>query len=226
MRWIPILPTLLIVAFVMACGGGKKAPEATATPAATATPDTSAPDTSLAVYVQTTLNKTYVGDCAQAGAQADATKLCSIFKGERNGMRAYLLGQSATQGTQWAILGQQNGKWSVVYSQKITPDNASVPGIPWPLTVGAIVVVTGTGNCLNVREGPGLDQTAVDCIKDGATITLAAGPTDSADYQWWQVEGRTGWVVADFLRYPDAASDAAPPAPTAAPAAPAPTQAP
>ncbi len=202
-----LLPCLLILALVAACGGGKKAPPDTPTAVPTATPDTAVPETSLATYVQTTLKMEYAGDCAQADPQA-TDKLCSTFKGERQDMRAYVLNQGVTQGFQWAILSQQNGTWSVISTQKITPDNAAVPGIPWPLAVGAQVVVAGTGNCLNVHEGPGLDQAAVDCINDGATITLSAGPTLTADYEWWQIEGRTGWVVSDYLRYPDALNDA------------------
>ena len=63
----------------------------------------------------------------------------------------------------------------------------------------------GTGQCLNVREGPGLNQKAVDCLPDGARIRIATGPAMGDDIQWWQVQGRSGWVAADFLRYPDAA---------------------
>jgi uncharacterized protein YraI len=79
-----------------------------------------------------------------------------------------------------------------------------VPGIPWPLTVGAEVVVTSTGQCLNVRDGPGLAMTAIDCLEDGRTIKLGEGPEEVDDFQWWRIDGRDGWVAADWLRYPDA----------------------
>jgi hypothetical protein len=45
---------------------------------------------------------------------------------------------------------------------------------------------------------------AVDCIRDGTRIKLSAGPTEGDRIIWYQVEGRTGWVSADYLRYPDA----------------------
>ena len=80
-----------------------------------------------------------------------------------------------------------------------------MPGIPWPLGAGVEVVVKA-GGCLNVREGPGLSQKAVDCIADGAKIKLAAGPQVVDNIAWWQVEGRSGWVAGDYLRYPDALS--------------------
>jgi hypothetical protein len=78
------------------------------------------------------------------------------------------------------------------------------------------VVVVGTGSCLNVRTEPGGD--AVDCITEGSAIVLAAGPEEARDLQWWRVEGRDGWVAADYLRYPDATTDPEPTA-TSAPAA-------
>jgi hypothetical protein len=56
-----------------------------------------------------------------------------------------------------------------------------------------------------VREGPSLNQKAVDCIKDGTKVRLVAGPSAADGIQWWQVEGRTGWISGDYLRYPDAA---------------------
>ena len=48
-------------------------------------------------------------------------------------------------------------------------------------------------------------QRAVDSLCDGARIRLGAGPANADNFQWWQVAGRTGWVVSDYLRYPDAA---------------------
>jgi hypothetical protein len=97
------------------------------------------------------------------------------------------------------------GQWTLASAQNLTPDVAAVPGIPWPLRTGVDVVVAGANPCVNVREGPSLNQRAVDCIRDGTVIRLAAGPTAADNIQWWQVSGRTGWVSGDFLRYPDAA---------------------
>ncbi|HEX5368634.1 MAG TPA: SH3 domain-containing protein [Dehalococcoidia bacterium] len=189
----------------------------------------------LGAYVQSNLKSTYTGDCAKAAAapattgQAPAgqtpaaaasgisgatgvpaanpaSSLCSTKRGDRQGAEAYVLGPSQANTTEWAFLEQQNGAWQVTQITPITPANSVVPGTPWPLKQGAEVIVTGTGACLNVRTEPKVDPgNAVDCIADGTKIKLAAGPTDAGGIQWWQVDGRAGWVAADYLRYEDAA---------------------
>jgi uncharacterized protein YgiM (DUF1202 family) len=133
--------------------------------------------------------------------------MCATAKGDRDNMKAYTIGNVASEGTQWVILQNNGGTWAVASTTTITPDNAAVPGIPWPLRTGVDVVVTGTGNGLNVRTGPGLQAAAVDRIDDGTVIKLSAGPAPADNLQWWQVDGRTGWVVGDYLRYPDASGN-------------------
>lgn len=190
---------------VLACGGGGDGSPPEPTAEATQAASGSGPaEQALARYVETTLGKPFKEDCATANAQEDTGKICSTYRGERNGQRAYVLGATFSEGTQWAILGQSGGTWNVVSTSQLTPDTAAVPGVPWPIVPNSDVVVAGTGDCLNVREGPALNQKAVDCIKDGTTIRIAAGPTAGDNIQWWQVQGRSGWVAADFLRYPDA----------------------
>lgn len=201
-----LITFVAVMAVTCARGAGDDARGgAQPTPAATATP-TGAAEAALARYVETTLGKAFAGECAQADAGRDAGKICAIFRGEREGKRAYVLGPVASEPTQWAFLEQQGGEWKVVHAPAITPDNAGVPGIPWPLRTGVeVVVLTKPDPCLNVRVGPSLNQSAVDCLSDGTRIKLAAGPVEADGHQWWQVDGRTGWVAADYLRYPDAA---------------------
>jgi hypothetical protein len=201
-----------LLLLLAACGGGGNDNAAKPTPEATATPAGSGPaEQALARYVETTLNKPYLEDCAKADTTRDVGKVCSVFRGERNNQRAYALGNTFSEGTQWAILEERNGQWNVVHTPAITRDNASVPGIPWPLRTGVDVVVVGVGGCgtvgsgLNVREGPALNQRAVDCVSEGTVVQLASGPAPGDNLQWWQLAGRSGWVAADFLRYPDAA---------------------
>jgi hypothetical protein len=196
----------------VACGGGGDDPEPTPAPTETpAGPGTGSPEAALATWVQTTLGKQFVADCSKAVVATDNGKVCSNARGERENMRAYTLGLVASEVSHWAIVQNQGGVWAVVSSQTITPDNAGVPGIPWPLRTGVDVVVAGTGNGLNVRTGPGLNAAAVDRIDDGTVIRLSAGPAPADNLTWWQVEGRSGWVVADYLRYPDAAANTPPP---------------
>ena len=212
---LPIIGIAVIVAIVlvvaMTCGGGDDKDDAangdpTAEPTQQA--NTSDPEAALAAYVQTTLSAEYAGACSGAQTDAAAGKICSTSRGEREGVRGYVLGKTLSEGEQWAFLEQRGGAWQVTYAPKITPDNRVVPGVPWPLRVGAEVEIIGTGSCLNVRTDPG--GAAVDCLAEGTRIKLSAGPRDANNLQWWQVEGRNGWVAADFLRYPDAKTDAVP----------------
>jgi hypothetical protein len=201
---------MAVLAVILISGGGDSGGSAANEPPPAATeeppPAASGPaEQALARYVQTTLNKGFVEDCAKSQAATDAGKLCSIFRGERGNQRAYVLGLVASEPSQWAILENQGGNWQVVHSPAITRDNSAVPGVPWPLQRGVDVVVAGAAPCVNVREGPAISTRAVDCIADGARIKLAAGPVTADNYQWWQVEGRSGWVVSEYLRFPDAA---------------------
>jgi len=163
------------------------------------------PVAAVAAAVQQLVAKPLIDDCSKADPGRDAGKLCATARGEREGRRAYAVGPIAGQPTHWFIVEPQGNQWVVSQTISLTPDNAGVPGVPWPLKVGADVVVVGASPCVNVREGPGLNQKAVDCIRDGTRIKLTAGPTNADNFIWWQVEGRTGWVAADYLRYPDAA---------------------
>lgn len=204
---------------------------ASPTPGTEATPPPSDPiEAALGDYVSQTLGAQYSGDCANAspnqppastgsaggpaGTGADAPPangaagagLCSQARGEREGVRAFVLGEPLSEPSRWAFLQETGGGWQVVHSPEITPETSAVPGTPWPLAPGAEVIVVGTApDCLNVREGPSLDQAGVDCIPDGTVVTVSTGPAESDGLLWWQVEGRAGWVASDFLRYQDAA---------------------
>lgn len=213
---------LIILAIATMCGGGDdiggSASNRTPTPEATEEIDASQPQAALAAFVQTTLNAEYAGSCDDNQGGNAAGKVCSNEWGERDGVRGYVLGMTLSEPNQWAFLENRGGTWQVVYAPKITPENRVVPGTPWPLKVGAQVEITGTGSCLNVRTEPG--GTPIDCLQEGTRITLASGPRDANNLQWWQVEGRSGWVAADYLRYPDAKIDPTPaPRPVNTPAA-------
>lgn len=232
------LPAVLI-SLAVACGGGdggnsgggdgQPAPAVTQTvaPGGGGGGAGGSPEAALQVYVQTTQNKEFVALCSQAAVPGDAGKVCgSASLGERDGLRAYTIGLVASQFFEWVFLQNQGGQWKVAGTQRITQDNAGVPGIPWPLRTGVDVIVTGTGNGLNIRTGPGLNAAAVDRIDDGSVIRLSAGPAPADNLQWWQVEGRSGWVVSDYLRYPDATANPPRPAPSPAPAQPTATRVP
>jgi hypothetical protein len=225
-----VVAALIIVgalfAFGVIGGGGDDEDDggdtavASPTVQATSTPAGSSPaELALGQYVRQTLQMEYSGDCSTAspgqspattpgtgatGPASTAGGLCSQARGEREGVQAFVLGQPLSEPERWAFVQQNGGAFQVIASPEITAESSAVPGTPWPLTPGATVVITGAAPCLNVREGPALNQAAVDCIPDGTTITIASGPAEADGYQWWQVEGRAGWVVSDYLRYEDA----------------------
>jgi len=177
----------------------------TLTPGGSPTPESGSPEDALGAYARQNLQMEYVGDCGAAQLPDDQGKLCTSFRGDRGPMKAYVAGPAFTEFTTWIFVEQKAGQWQVVGEFPIRPQATDVPGIPWPLTVGAQVVVVSTGQCLNVRDGPGLGKAAIDCLKDGTTIKLGEGPQEVDDFQWWRIDGRDGWVAADWLRYPDAA---------------------
>ena len=188
---------------LVACGGSGASP--TPTPEPAATPLGSGPaEQALARYVLQTLGKGFVEDCSETTAENDVGKICSSYRGEREGMRAYILGLTFSEGSQWAILTERSGEWRVVHAPALTPDNLGVPGVPWPLQTEVDLVVVGANDCVNVRVGPSLEQTAIDSVCDGSTVRLSDGPVAADGYEWWQLEGRSGWVVGDYLRYADA----------------------
>ena len=216
---IAVLVVIVALLALLLTGGGDSEDDAslpTPTVAVTLTVAAgSLPESAIDQYVATTQEVGYAGECAEAELPADVGKLCSIYVGERDGVHAFVLGLTFSEGLEWAFVEMQAGAWRVAEAMAITLENAGVPGIPWPLKVGAEVVIIGTGTCLNVRTEPGGD--VVDCITEGSAIVLAAGPEEARELKWWRIEGRDGWVAADFLRYPDATANPAP-TPTSEPA--------
>jgi hypothetical protein len=194
---------LCLLSLLVACGGDGDDPPADPGPSPTAEAQVSGAEAILRGHVQQAFNKEYAGECARADPARDVGKICSVARGERGSLRAFALGQTFSEGVQWVILDERAGQWSVVKVVNITGDNAGVPGVPWPLRTGVDVVVADAP-CVNVREGPALNQRAVDCIAAGTTIQLQAGPTTADNIEWWQVTGRSGWIAGDYLRYPDA----------------------
>lgn len=198
----------LAVAAVLlaACSSGNDdSPGISITPGPTATPTETVVDTPEDAITRflAERDEEYAGDCDEASAEEDVGKTCTAFLTEREGLRAYVAGPTFSGFTLWLFVEKSDDRWSVVASQPLHEVAADVPGIPWPLAVGDSVVVTGTGDCLNVREGPGLEAPAVDCIPDGTEAVLAQGPIETDGYLWWRLEGRAGWVAADWLRVPE-----------------------
>jgi hypothetical protein len=203
---IPSLSLGVAMVLLAACfGDGDEGPGIVITPVPEATPTetvTESPEEAIARYVAEK-GEEYAGDCAEASQDQDIGKTCTAFQNERENQRAYLAGITFSEFTIWLFVEKSDGRWSVVATQPLHEVAADVPGVPWPLAVGDEALVVGTGDCLNVREGPGLEAPAVDCIPDGTEVVLAQGPMEEDGYLWWRLESRAGWVAADWLRLPE-----------------------
>jgi hypothetical protein len=66
---------------------------------------------------------------------------------------------------------------------------------------GETLVVSGTGDCLNVRATPGRAGAVVECLADGSELTAVDGPQSADGISWWRVKGATaeGWAAEEFL---------------------------
>lgn len=200
-------------ALAIACGfaggdGDTQDGEATATANAMPTAATP-PEEALRLWVERRLYQGFVADCDQARRPDDVGKQCARFRGERDGLLAYELGPTFAEYTRLIILKRAGETWTIEKLEARDPDLPPVPGIPWPLQVGATVVVAGTGDCLRVREHPGVQALEVSCLDDGTTVTISAGPVEIDGFRWWQLEGY-GWSAGNWLRYPEEASEAGP----------------
>lgn len=70
------------------------------------------------------------------------------------------------------------------------------------LTRGPFARVTGTGDCLNVRDAPATDQPIIGCFADNVLLGSTGGVAESGGQVWLGVvtpAGEPGWAVAEFL---------------------------
>jgi hypothetical protein len=190
----------------VACGlrdGDDGTPDGTPTAGVDATPTAEIPpEEALGRWVQNRLNVGFVPDCDDARRPDDVGKQCARLRGERDGMVAYELGPAFAEYTRLMILERVGSAWTLAHLENRDPALPPVPGIPWPLAVGATVVVAGTGDCLRVRAQPGVQEELVDCLEDGTEVTVNAGPAERDGLQWWQLDGK-GWSAGNWLRYPE-----------------------
>lgn len=152
----------------------------------------------LRTWVQDRLGQGFVSNCDDAQRPNDVGKQCTRFHSERDGRLAYVLGPTFSESTRLFILEQANGVWKIIHEETFS---GNLSTIPWPLQVGADVVVAVDSQCLQVRDQPGLAGVPVDCLDNGTTVKINAGPADRDSLEWWRLEGR-GWVAGTWLRYP------------------------
>ena len=208
-RHRPVLPiTAIAIAGILALlaaacesAADDSTPTGTAGPSPTATvalPE-DAPEETLRAWVSSHLSQGFVSDCSLARRPADVGKLCASLRAERNGVLAYGLGPTFSEFTRLFLLEPIDGAWTIIHEETIDPN---LPGIPWPLAVGASVIVAVGSDCLQIRDQPGLQTVPVDCLEDGTAVTISAGPADRDGFQWWRLSGH-GWAAGNWLRYPE-----------------------
>ena len=197
---------------VIGCGlvGGDDDGQGGATPANTTATPSVPPEEALRLYVQRRLSQGFVAECDEARRPEDVGKQCARLRGTRDGLVAYELGPTFGEYTRLIILEQAGDTWTIVHLERRNPDEPPVAGIPWPLRIGATVVVAVTGDCLRARERPGLMAGAAACLENGTVATITAGPTRIDDLEWWELEGY-GWSASNWLRYPEEAAATATP---------------
>ncbi len=152
----------------------------------------------LRAWVQDHLSQGFIARCEASQRPGDVGKLCARLHSERGGRLAYQLGPTFSGFTRLFILEQQSGIWTIIHEGTYSGELTT---IPWPLAVGANVVVTIDSDCLQVRDQPGLAAVPVDCLDNGTEVTISAGPAERDGLTWWRLDGQ-GWSAGQWLRYP------------------------
>lgn len=69
------------------------------------------------------------------------------------------------------------------------------------LNTGDILMVRADGDCLRLREVPGLDTRVLDCLAEGSSVTALAGTATVAGLAWREVASPRlrGWVAERYL---------------------------
>ncbi|MDP2950565.1 MAG: hypothetical protein Q8P22_13660 [Chloroflexota bacterium] len=78
----------------------------------------------------------------------------------------------------------------------------ATPAYGGALRAGVWAEIAGTGNCLNVREVPGVKQPSIinDCLPDGYVGYLVGEPRQVDGHWWWKLAG-VGWAAEEALRF-------------------------
>ena len=92
---------------------------------------------------------------------------------------------------------------------RATPTPEGTPDIPdgggeSGFAPGQAAIVTGTGDCLNMRSEPSINGAVITCLPDGSSLSIVEGPEKEGSRIWWRVEaaGSTGWVAEEYLSQP------------------------
>ena len=118
-----IAGVLLTLALVNAATAMAQTPE-DPTPAA-ATPD------AAVRQVVAARGQVYAGACAATRSPTDRGAVCATLMAERAGLRAYLIGRTFAEYSEWVFVAQQGSGWRVVGTAPLDVFDTS-GRIPWP----------------------------------------------------------------------------------------------
>lgn len=70
-----------------------------------------------------------------------------------------------------------------------------------PLEPGTTAVIHADGDCLRLRDAPGLSSNRLDCFAEGSLVEVLDGAVVADDFRWQHVSisGQTGWMADEFL---------------------------
>jgi uncharacterized protein YgiM (DUF1202 family) len=135
---------------------------------------------------------------ADAGLDADVLAVMA------NGTTATVLsGPADADGIPWYEIdadGYGEG-WSAGGFLSLVEEGAASETFPID---SILMVATGDGSNLNLREEPGLDAAVLDKLSDGSRVVVLDGPVSQDEYDWYELDTDlgTGWAAGTFLVYP------------------------
>jgi len=96
---------------------------------------------------------------------------------------------SPLQASARVLLQEQNSNQTINLVKKI------------PLTPGKQAIIDAGGDCLRLRDKPGMNSNKLDCIADKTVVDVLEGAVITNDYRWQKVSanGLIGWMADEFL---------------------------
>jgi hypothetical protein len=74
---------------------------------------------------------TYAGACAATQSPVDHGAYCATFVAEQSGLRAYLIGRTSSEFSEWVFIANRGGGWRVLGTAPFNFVDTS-GRIPWP----------------------------------------------------------------------------------------------
>ncbi len=128
---------------------------------------------------------------ARAEAGSQAAQQCQTYHVVQRGETLHQIAQR--YGTTWPVLAQVNNLADP--DQIYAGQRLCIPGSSGGPPVGTVI------NCyyLNVRSGPGVNNSVVEIVSSGAQVQLLGRTSDASWLNVRTASGRTGWVNAGFI---------------------------